>query len=256
MTIDDLRLKSIARETHEKVRDILHFNLYTLHFSLCLLPLCLCALFILLLLTGCSSVLKLTPVFDGKTLDGWEVKAGPVDIWHVEDGVIVCESGGHPIGWLGTKKTYRDFVMSCEWKIVGNGNSGVFLRVRDDPEQNPAYDSIEIQVCDDSGSDYLELAPKEISGGIYAVVGASKRMYRGQDIWNRYVISCVGPNVTLEYNGEKVLDIDIRKYHKPFRWFDRMRPPLMSRPREGYIALQTHGSKVWFRNIEIREIER
>ena len=210
----------------------------------------------LAVLSGCSVRSALTPLFDGKSLEGWEVKAGPEDIWRVEDGAIVCEGSGNPRGWLGTRKIFRDFVLSCEWKIVENGNSGIFLRVADDPEQNPAYDAIEIQICDDSGSDYRDLSPEEISGSIYAVAGASKRMYRGPNRWNRYVIRCIGPNISLDYNGETVLDIDIRDYPKPFLWFNRKRPPLMSRPHEGCIALQTHGSEVWFRNISIREIQR
>ncbi|GAI90985.1 unnamed protein product, partial [marine sediment metagenome] len=67
-------------------------------------------------------------------------------------------------------------------------------------------------------------------------------------------LETIGPKITVEYNGEIVVDVDARNYHKPFRWFDRMRRPLMERSREGYIALQTHGSKVWFRNIGIQEI--
>ncbi|MBN1293645.1 MAG: DUF1080 domain-containing protein [Candidatus Latescibacteria bacterium] len=204
---------------------------------------------------ACSSGSQFTPIFDGSTLNGWEVKSGPENIWQVENGVIACEGGGYPIGWLGTVKKYRNFVFTCEWKIVENGNSGVFLRVADDTEQNPAYDSIEIQVCDDDGSEYKNLEPKEISGAIYAVAGAKKRMYNGTNRWNKYVITCSGPHITLEYNGELVLDVDARQHYKPFTWFNRERRPLMQRPREGYIALQTHGSKVWFRNIRIREIE-
>jgi len=206
-------------------------------------------------LGGCASKGTFTPLFDGRTLDGWEVKAGPVDIWHAEKSVIHCEGSGHPFGWLATKRTYRDFILTCEWKISENGNSGVFCRVADDPEQNPAYDSIEIQVCDDNGPDYLSMQPSELSGGIYAVAGASKRMFLGAGKWNRYVITCIGPRITVEYNGETVVDVDARDHTKPFRWFNRMRRPLMSRPREGFIAFQTHGAPVWFRNIGIREID-
>ncbi|MCE5252061.1 DUF1080 domain-containing protein [bacterium] len=204
---------------------------------------------------GCAARTKFTPLFDGRTLDGWEVREGPADIWEVGDGVIILNGEGHERGWLGTKGRYRNFVLSCEWKIAVDGNSGIYLRMADDPDQNPAYDAIEIQICDDSGPSYLGKDPIELSGGIYAVVGASKRMFRGPGTWNRFVITCIGPKITLEYNGETVLDIDARTYHTPFSWFDRMRQPLSSRPREGYIALQTHGSKAWFRNIGIREIK-
>jgi hypothetical protein len=222
------------------------------------------SLFLLLLTIPFSAVYgeedndEFTPLFDGESLAGWEVKAGPDSIWKVVDGAIKCEGSGHPRGWLGTQETYRNFVLRLDWKIVENGNSGVFLRVGDDPDQNPAYDAIEVQIVDDHGSSYTrdDRKPSELSGGIYAIVGPSNdSMYNGANQWNTYVITANEDHIVIEYNGEKVVDILAGDYAAPFMWFDRMRPGLMARPHEGYIALQSHGSEVWFRNIAIKELE-
>ncbi len=217
---------------------------------------------IVVVLTGavifsCTARSKFTPLFTGDNLNHWEVKVGPKEIWKIEDGAIICEGKGVGRGWLGTKKIYRDFVFSCEWKIVENGNSGVFLRVGDDPDQNPAYDAIEIQISDDFGSGYQKKKKTEISGAVYAVAGAKKQMYKGTNQWNKYVLTCKGTRIKVEYNGELVVDVDTRDYTEPFMWssYKTPRMALNDRPREGYIALQSHGSGVWFRNISIKELK-
>src|SRR5438105_3792854 len=69
------------------------------------------------------------PLFNGTSLDGWkerQVKAGQEGRWSVENGILTAKPGS---GWLGTEKEYGDFVLRVEWKIVENGNSGVFFRV-------------------------------------------------------------------------------------------------------------------------------
>src|SRR5689334_5472865 len=74
-----------------------------------------------------------TPLFDGKTLDGWE---GDKDkVWRVVDGVIVGGSmNGNPRNeFLTSAKSYADFVLKLEYKIVGTEgfvNGGVQIRSR------------------------------------------------------------------------------------------------------------------------------
>src|SRR5436309_6006208 len=40
------------------------------------------------------------PLFNGADLSGWKQYASKKDAWAVEDGLLVCKSGGG--GWLGT----------------------------------------------------------------------------------------------------------------------------------------------------------
>ena len=194
-------------------------------------------------------------LFNGKNLDGWVVREGPADIWYVEDGVLVCNGVDTVRGWLGTAEEYGDFELTLEWKIPENGNSGVFLRVGEEPRQEPAYDAIEVQICDDNGSNYTEVLDVEHSGGIYPLVAPSKDMFKGANTWNRFVITCKGPHITVVYNGEKVVDIRTNRYARSFVWNDRKRRPMFMRPKSGYVALQSHGSMAWFRDISIRRLD-
>ena len=43
-----------------------------------------------------------TPLFDGKSLQGWKRYGGKAEAWAVEDGLLVSKGEGG--GWLGTEK--------------------------------------------------------------------------------------------------------------------------------------------------------
>ncbi|MBT8385680.1 MAG: DUF1080 domain-containing protein, partial [Bacteroidia bacterium] len=66
-------------------------------------------------------------LFNGTDLDGW--KSYGTEIWYVENGEIICESGpDKAYGYLATGKFYKDFILSLEFKQEEDGNSGVFFR--------------------------------------------------------------------------------------------------------------------------------
>ena len=68
------------------------------------------------------------PLFDGKTLAGWEICDGAAK-FAVEDGMIVGTTvKGSPNTFLCTKKEYGDFVLEFEVKNDPELNSGVQLR--------------------------------------------------------------------------------------------------------------------------------
>ena len=85
---------------------------------------------LLLLAASCTTknICKCDQLFDGKTLDGWEITPGGK--WEVKDGVIAGTSKKsekrHSI--LLTKKQYSDFVMCLKYNAV-KGNSGLYFRV-------------------------------------------------------------------------------------------------------------------------------
>ncbi|MHC4743023.1 MAG: 3-keto-disaccharide hydrolase [Planctomycetota bacterium] len=67
-------------------------------------------------------------LFDGRTLDGWEVKGGTAK-YHVEDGAIVGTTvEGSPNTFLCTKKNYGNFMLIFEVKVDPVLNSGVQIR--------------------------------------------------------------------------------------------------------------------------------
>src|SRR5689334_1551606 len=62
------------------------------------------------------------PLFDGKTLDGWE---GDEKLFKAEGGAIVGDSPGiRRNEFLSTKKRYGDFELRLEFKLhKGQGNT-------------------------------------------------------------------------------------------------------------------------------------
>ena len=66
-------------------------------------------------------------LFNGKDLSGWKIHG--TEKWYVEKGELICESGpDKEYGYLATDKNYKDFDLTVEFKLVSNGNSGVFFR--------------------------------------------------------------------------------------------------------------------------------
>src|SRR5690606_14571121 len=83
-----------------------------------------------------------TPLFDGKSLTGWEPVGGKADNWTAQDGLLITKGSGG--GWLSTSRTYSDFVLRLEYRTQEGGNSGVFIRAPH--EGDPAYTGMEIQL--------------------------------------------------------------------------------------------------------------
>ena len=66
-------------------------------------------------------------LFNGKDLEGWTIHG--TELWYVQEGLLVCESGpDEAYGYLSTKQYYDDFELTLEFKQEANGNSGVFIR--------------------------------------------------------------------------------------------------------------------------------
>jgi hypothetical protein len=71
-----------------------------------------------------------TPMFDGKTLDGWE---GDPKYWRVADGVMVGEITPETVIKSNTfiiwkRGSPRDFELKVDYRITTSGNSGINYR--------------------------------------------------------------------------------------------------------------------------------
>lgn len=181
-------------------------------------------------------------LFDGQTLEGWE---GNMAVWRVVAGAIVGGSlEGNPRNeFLATKKSYRNFRLRLEYKLVGTEgfiNGGVQIRSRRIAQ--PPNEMIGYQA--DIGGGY--------SGALYDE-SRRKKMLAAPDKeaiaklekpgdWNRYEIVCEGPRVQLLLNGKTTIDYAERE---------------AGIEQEGLIALQIHGdckAEIAFRNITIEEM--
>jgi hypothetical protein len=185
-----------------------------------------------------------TPLFDGKSLDGWQ---GAVDGYLVKDGLLVCtEKGGN----LYTEKEYADFHLKFEFKLTPGANNG--LGVRTPLEGDAAYEGIELQILDDTHEQYANLKPWQYHGSVYGVVPAKRGHLKPVGEWNEQEVICRGPRVTVKLNGEVIVDADVQKASEPQTVDGREHPGLAR--EKGYLAFCGHGAHLEFRNLRIMEL--
>lgn len=179
-------------------------------------------------------------LFTGKDLSGWQTTGN----WIPEEpaGVSLQPRPGEA-GWkrykdyITTARPYANFVLDLEFKYAKAGNSGVFLRVGD--PKNHVTSGMEVQILDTFGKHPVG---NHDCGGIIATAAPSKNMARPAGEWNRYVITCIGPRLEVEFNGERVIDLDLAK------------SAMKDRPLKGLIGFQDEGKPVSYRNVRIREL--
>lgn len=188
---------------------------------------------------GCKSL------FNGKDFTGWQNAAGkePGAGWVVEDGAMVRKARA---GDIWTKERFGDFVLEVEFKT--EGNSGIFIRT-DNPRDN-VQTGIEIQV------DRPAKTPgKHSVGAVYDALAPSKEATKAGE-WNRCVITAVDNRLSVEMNGEKIIDMDLNQWSEasknPDGTKNKFRTALKDFKREGHIGLQDHGAVVAYRNLRIK----
>ncbi len=180
------------------------------------------------------------PLFNGKDLTGWKTTGN----WVVEeDGTTTLMPRPGEEGWqrfdayIMTERTYKDFVLDLEFKILAEGNSGAFFRVGDPLE--PVKTGIEVQILDTYG---LENPGHHDCGGVIGTAGPTKNMAKPAGEWNRYTITCQGSHLTVVLNGEQIIDIQLDE------------GAMKDRPLEGHIGFQDEAKRVWYRNVKIKEL--
>jgi hypothetical protein len=68
------------------------------------------------------------PLFDGKTLTGWEQHSGTAE-YRVQDGAIVGKTVPNTgNSFLCTAKKYSNFILEVEFKVDPSMNSGIQFR--------------------------------------------------------------------------------------------------------------------------------
>ena len=185
------------------------------------------------------------PLFNGKDLTGWQGMGGSTTNWVIEDGVLSC-TGKKGSQWIATKEEVSDFELKLEYKILKNGNSGVFIRA---PKEGAAWVAgMEIQILDDFGEKWKNLKPAQFTGSIYAVQAPEKRVTKKAGEWQTMRIRCTGTKCDVWINGEQVVKCDLGKLAKT-----HTQPGL--KRKTGFIGLQNHSSPVHYRNIQLKRIQ-
>jgi Domain of Unknown Function (DUF1080)/FKBP-type peptidyl-prolyl cis-trans isomerase len=188
------------------------------------------------------------PLYNGKDLTGWGVQNGSITAWKPDGPILACMKEGG--GWLRTNAIYSDFVLKVDWRIPPDGNSGVGLRFP--PKGDPAHVGMEIQILDDNAEVYkkMHLVPAQHTGGIYYQAPAKQGAAKPPGEWNTYEITCLGPRVKVVLNGQVVNDVNIDEFTKGAGGHKA----LADRPKIGFVGLQSHQTRVDFKNIEIKDL--
>jgi hypothetical protein len=69
---------------------------------------------------------RLTTLFNGRDLDGWETHPDEPGNWRVEDGILVAS--GKPSYLFTRRDDFGDFILRAEVNINAGGDSGILIR--------------------------------------------------------------------------------------------------------------------------------
>jgi len=208
------------------------------------------AFFFSVIAASCGLSAAPAPLFDGKTLTGWD---GDPKVWRVENGEIVGGSmAGNPRNeFLTTKRTFYNFRLTLEYKLTGTEgfvNAGV--QFRSQRTTNPPNEMIGYQAdigAGHTGSLYDESRRKKFLAragtgveayGVKADTEIAELEKKGE--WNKYEVRAEGPRITIFLNGKATLD------------YTETDPSIDD--AYGLIGLQIHGNckaEIRFRNITL-----
>jgi hypothetical protein len=200
-------------------------------------------------------------LFDGKTTRGWrgfQKEDLTIDEgWYAHEGNLVAQGIGGDIGGdIVTNRKFRNFIFETEWKISQGGNSGIFFNVGENGYPAVYATGPEYQLLDDLGyPDRLE--NHQYTAANYGMHAAENAPVRPAGEWNSTRIVVDNGRVEHWLNGQKVVDYELwtddwQKLLDEGKWDDF---PAYGTYREGHIALQDHGDKVWFRNMKIKVLD-
>ena len=198
-------------------------------------------------------------LFNGTSTYGWHGynMNGFPDCWIIQDGSLTMTSEGKAENQdIITNKIYRNFALSAEFRLSKGANSGIIFQVSEDKKYNFPYETgPEYQIIDqDNWPDPLE--DWQICGANYAMYPPLLKPYKPIGEWNQVMLVVDGNNVTQILNGKLIVRYvkysdEWQKLKGSGKWADY---PDYGKFDEGYISLQNHGTKVWFRNIKIKEL--
>jgi hypothetical protein len=196
-------------------------------------------------------------MFNGRDLTGWtNINCAP-ETWTVKDGNIHCT--GRPVGALRTLRHYENFIIEAEWRhLSSGGNSGMFMWGTPISAPGvPFLRGVEVQVLDHGYATQYEKANGKKSdwftthGDVFPIHGATMKPFgphRGDRSfpteerskpspeWNHYRVVASNGVLRLSVNGKEVSGGEDCNY------------------RKGYLALESEGAPVEFRNIRIKEL--
>lgn len=184
--------------------------------------------------TGTDANSNFTPIFDGKSLDGWRMSGGG-KFQILYDEKAIQSQGGLGVLWY-SKQKFGNLVLKLEWRVASESdNSGVFIRIPNlGNDHNVAVrEGYEVQI-NNRGEDSLHQ-----TGAIAGFAAPRNVVLKPAGLWNTMEIHTMDHSYKVFINNAKVTEFT------------------GNRSVEGYVGLQAHDdkSKVSFRNIRVSDIK-
>jgi hypothetical protein len=222
---------------------------------------CVAAVLLLATNDGRGDDSGFVPLFDGKSLAGWE---GKPEFWRVEEGMIVGETTAEHPTQGNTFLIWRagqvdDFELELQYRITDKGNSGIQYRSKDlgdfvvggyqgDFEGGPKFSGI---LYEEKGRGVLCLRGQRVA------IAADGTKTPGEPLgdpatlqeaikpgdWNAYRIVAQGPKLQHFINGRLMSETTDEQAGK--------------RAVQGVLALQVHAGppmKVEFKDIRLKRL--
>lgn len=179
--------------------------------------------------------------FNGTDFTGWQ---GSLDSYEIVDGAVRCKKGKG--GNLFTNEQYEDFSVRFEFQLPPGGNNGLAMRYPG--KGDPAYTGFELQVLDNTAKKYAKLKPYQYHGSAYGMAPALRGYQRPVGEWNFQQVTMVGSRVTVELNGYRILDADLKDLTS------KLKNATGKDNARGFFGFCGHNDAVAFRNIRIRRL--
>jgi hypothetical protein len=189
-----------------------------------------------------------TPLFDGKSLNGWTPSESKTS-WKVVDGALTGDGPRSHLFYTGPVRSaaFKNFELKADVMTQPLCNSGLYFHTRFQPSGFPQQ-GFEIQV-NNSALGEGSYRERKKTGSLYGVQNVYKAFARDNE-WFQLHVSVRGKQVQVRLNGMLLVD------------FVEPDPPVPDPDEPGRIlttgtfALQCHdpGSKVFYRNILVRPL--
>ena len=187
-------------------------------------------------------------LFNGENFDGWTLflpgdSVAVEDVWSIKDGVVHCT--GQPNGYMRTNEIFSNYKLTLDWRWVDEpSNSGVLLHCQGENQVWP--NCVECQLKAGNAGDFVLIGAGEITVQDTTYVNEERFLViekfnesneNEPGEWNTYSIVCDGASIQCTVNG--VLQ----------------NSGIEASVESGFIALQSEGSPIEFRNIILTPLQ-
>jgi len=180
-----------------------------------------------------------TPIFDGKTFEGWKTSIDNTNTWKIDDGAFLASGPTAHIFYVGDEKPFKNFELKVDVLTVTNSNGGIYFHTAYQEKGFPRA-GFECQV-NVSHSDWIK------TGSLYGLVNIGMTPAQDNKWWTQHII-VRGRKVTVKIDGKTVLE-----YNEP----QGAQSGTGKKLGEGTFALQAHDPKsvIRYKNIRVKRLD-